>query len=414
MANTLIKDVHTLVDNVVEETDMLAGWSKSLPTFAMSDVDGQRYEDIEYLPEDFRFIAEDGYVSQSDNSDAQSLTDRLIPIRRDKSFYIKSSITTKELRDPRLRKMAADGFAREIRNKIDTYCYLKTIQKAQMVQELAGSTAAQEDLLNAEVLMMDNGLSMYNKNIFLSLPHYKDLGATLANNPQYSGMPETAYKRGVIPNQVGGFDMAMRADYRQSLAATTASGITVDGEQQYQVTTKDGNDQYVDNREMSLTLSSTTNVNVGDKFTIAGVNRVNPEVREDTGELMTFTVLSVTNGTTMVISPAIITDDATNSSPAYQNVSDPAADSAAITFLNITTTRYPSIFYAQDSIKIIPGNLPVPSDAGGVEKVDATTEQGLPMRFTYWYDPDAEVMYMKAVVFFDLEVWLPNQVGVLI
>jgi hypothetical protein len=116
----------------------------------------------------------------------------------------------------------------------------------------------------------------------------------------------------------------------------------------------------------------------------------------------------------MVISPAIITDDATNSSPAYQNVSDPAADSAAITFLNITTTRYPSIFYAQDSIKIIPGNLPVPSDAGGVEKVDATTEQGLPMRFTYWYDPDAEVMYMKAVVFFDLEVWLPNQVGVLI
>ena len=105
--NTLLKDVHTLVDEVVSETDIAAGFSKMLPSFTMGDVDGQRYEDVEYLPEDFRFESEDGIESNPDNSDAQALTDRLIPIRRDKSKHIKVGIKTKQLRDPRLRKMAA-------------------------------------------------------------------------------------------------------------------------------------------------------------------------------------------------------------------------------------------------------------------------------------------------------------------
>jgi hypothetical protein len=62
MANDLLKDVHTLVEKVVEETDQAAGFSKALPTFGFGDVEGQRYDDVEYLPEDFRFVAQDGYA----------------------------------------------------------------------------------------------------------------------------------------------------------------------------------------------------------------------------------------------------------------------------------------------------------------------------------------------------------------
>jgi len=408
MANQLIKDVHTLVDEVVQETDIMGSWTKQLPVFDFGDVEGQRQGDIEYVPEEFRFEAVDGFQSQSDNSDVQDLVDRLIPIRRNKAFNIKSRVSTKEMRDPRLRTMAVRGFAREIRNAIDTYCYDKAITRAQMVQPLAGSTATQSDLSAAEVLMADNGLSMFRKNIFLSLPHYKDLADGLANNPQYSGMPESAYKSAVIPNQVGGFDMAMKADYRKTLTAQTAAGVTTATSQVHTVATKDGNDNYIDNRQMTKTFSSTAGLKAGDKFTIAGVNRLNPEVREDTGELMTFTILSVTDGTNAVISPAIIVDG-----PFRNSVVTTASGTAAVTFLNNENSN-PSIFFAQDSIKIIPGNLPIDNPVGGVETVNATTEQGLPMRFTFWYDPDGETMYMKAVVFFDCEVWLPNQVGLLI
>ena len=402
--NSLLKDVMTLVDEVVEETNIAAGFSKMLPTFGMGDTDGQRLDDVEYLPEDFRFESNDGFVSQADNSDAQALTDRLIPIRRNKSLYIKSKISTKELRDPRLRKMAVQGFSREMRNAVDIYCYNKAITRANMTVTSADAIK-QADTSAAEVLMLDAGLGGYASNLHLSIPHYKDLSDQLALNQYHGGLPQTAYERSIIPNQIGGFDQASRADYRLALAAQGASGVTVDGAQKHTVTTKDSNDVPVDNREMSLTVSATAGLKAGDKFTIANVNRLNPEVRETTGELMTFTVNSVTNGTTAVISPAIIVDGP------YRNCSAQAADSAAITFLNIANNS-PSVFWADDSIKLVPGNLPV--EGGGVDKVDATTEQGLPMRFTYWYDPDNEVMLLKAVIFFDCEVWLPSQVGVIL
>ena len=115
--------------------------------------------------------------------------------------------------------------------------------------------------------------------------------------------------------------------------------------------------------------------------------------------------MSVKNGTTINVSPAIIVDGP------YRNCSAQAADSAAISFLNAKVNN-PSVFWAADSMKLIPGNLPV--EGGGVDKVDATTEQGLPMRFTYWYDPDLETMLMKVVIFFDMEVWLPSQVGIIL
>ena len=402
--NSLLKDVHTLVDQVVEETNQAAGFSKSLPTFAMSDVDGQRYDDVEYLPEDFRFEAQDGYVSKADNTDAQALTDRLIPIRRNKSLYIKTAIKTKELRDPRLREMAVKGFARELRNKADTYAYMKAITSANMVVTSA-TGIEQSDASAAEVLMLDAGLGGYASNLHLSLPHYKDLSDKLALNQYHGGLPQTAYERSIIPNQIGGFDKATRADYRLTLGAQAAAGVTVTGNQKHTVATKDSNDNYIDNRVMDLTVSATAGLKAGDKFTIAGVNRLNPEVREDTSELMTFTVMAVKNGTVATISPAIIVDGP------YRNCSAQAADSAAISFLNIKANN-PSVFWAADSIKIIPGNLPV--EGGGVDKVDAVTEQGIPMRFTYWYDPDLEVMLMKAVMYFDVEVWLPSQVGIIL
>lgn len=402
--NSLLKDVHTLVDQVVEETDQASGFSKSIPTFAFGDVDGQRHDDVEYLPEDYRFEAQDGFVSKADNSDAQALTDRLIPIRRNKSLYIKTAIKTKELRDPRLREMAVKGFAREIRNKVDTYCYNKAITHANMVVT-SDAGIDQSDTSAAEVLMLDAGLGGYASNLHLSLPHYKDLSDKLALNQYHGGLPQTAYERSIIPNQIGGFDKAVRADYRLTLGAQTASGVTVTGNQSHTVETKDANDNYIDNRVMDLTVSSTAGLKPGDKFTIAGVNRLNPEVREDTSELMTFTVMSVKNGTVANISPAIIVDGP------YRNCSAQAANSSAISFLNAKVNN-PSVFWAADSMKLIPGNLPV--EGGGVDKVDATTEQGLPMRFTYWYDPDLETMLMKVVIFFDMEVWLPSQVGVIL
>ncbi len=406
MANQLLKDVHTLVDKVVEETDMMAGFSKALPTFGMGDVDGQRYDDVEYLPEDYRFEANDGYKSQSDNSDVEGLIDRLIPIKRTQAKYVKTTITTKELRDPRLRDQAAKGFARELRNVVDKYCYEKAITRANMAVT-SGSAIQVSDMSTAEMTMLDAGLGGYAKCAHVSLPHYKTLGDKLASNDPVNGkLPVNAYERAQIPNGVAGFDKVQRSDYRLTLKGQTATGVTITGNQSHTVQTKDGNDNYIDNRQMPLIVSDTSGIVAGDKFTIAGINRLNPEVREDTSELQTFTVISNDSGVSLTVSPAIVSEGA------YRNCTAEASGGAAITFLN-TSDNNPTVFWAEDSIKLIPGNLPV-TEGAGVKKVDSVTEQGLPMRFTYKYDFDEEELIMKAVVFFDCEVWLPSQVGVLL
>jgi hypothetical protein len=410
MANQFLKDVHTLIEEVVEETDIAAGFSKALPTFDMSDVDGQRYDDVEYLPEDFRFEAKDGFKSNPNNTDVQAIVDRLIPIRRTKAMHIKASLGTKELRDPRLRSWAAKGMARELRNAVDVFTVKKTINWANMVVKDANEIT-QATTSSAETLMLDSGLGGYRKNLWLSIPHYKALSDKLALNQYHGGLPQTAYEKSIITNQIGGFDAAYRADYRVTLEGQDATGVTVTANTKHTVETKDANDNYIDNRKMVLPLSDVTGLKAGDKLTIAGVNRLNPEVREDTSELMTFTILEIPGAGSSLppksvsISPAIIIDGP------YRNCTAQAASTAAVSFVD-TVSDNPSIFWCDDAIKLIPGNLPV--EGGGVDKVDATTGQGLPFRTTFKYDFDEEEMFFKSTIFFDCEVWLPSQVGIIL
>lgn len=401
--NEVFKDIRTLVNEVVEETDINAGFTKSLPTFGMSDVEGQRTGDIEYMTEDYRFEAKDGIVSDKTHSDTQKMIDRLIGIKRTKAIHIKSAIKTKELRDPRMRDQAVKGYEREIRNAIDKYSQRKVINRATMLVKETGDIT-QATASAAEVLMMDNGLGAYSKNLFLSLPHYKKLNDKLALNQYHNGVPQTALERAQIPNQIGGFNKCWRSDYRMTLPAAKATGVTVAGDQSHTVKTRDANDVPIDNRVMQLAVSSGTDFVVGDKITIDGINRLNPEVREDTGEVMQFTVVDKLNNT-LTISPAIIVDGP------YRNCSAIAADGSAITNLNEKDNN-PSIFWAENSIKLISGALPV----GGVnmKKWDVTTAQGIPFRFTSWYEGDEEVLILKCVAFFDCEVWLPNQVGLIL
>lgn len=405
MANQLMKDVHTLVDDVIQLYNTDSGYTKSLPVFGFGDVEGQRYDDVEYLPQEFRFTANDGYKSNSDNSDVQALVDRMIPIRRNKAFYVKTSITTKELRDPRLREMAVRGMERELKNKIDTYGLNKAMSAAQMIITESGDIT-QATCSKAFNLMNKQGFSGEKKRLYLSIDHYETLSDALALNQYHGGLPETAYERAIIPNQISGFDMAMRLDYPFAWNAAAGVGITITGAQSHTVQTKDANDNYIDNRYMLLTVSSTTGVAVGDKFTVPDVIGVNPDVRQQTGVLKGFTVTEVVSGTILRVNSLITADP-------YQNASAEFADTAALTFLNQNSAQ-PSLFHSEDAVKIIPGNLPVEPEGAGVQAINATTEQGLPMRFTYKYDFDEEELFLKAVCYFDVEPWKPEQIGMIL
>lgn len=411
MANDFARDaMATLWTEVAETTSINLTLSKDLETYTMSDVDGARNadssgQDQEWIPQEYRFDTLDGIVSS--DSDFEDLVDRLIPVRRNKAVRILSRIGTKDLRDPMRRQKAVQGMARDLANKIDTTCYQEMINSSSMVLVDTGAFAY-DNAIDAEVLMLNRGLGAYNKKLFLANNDYAKVAKDLGQNQYYGrdGIPADALSKAKIP-MLATFD-TMRSDYLLTLAGNTETTLAVNGDQSHTVSTYDANDFYLDNRSMTLnvTNATTSNFPAGTKFTIEGVNALHPETREDTGDLQTFSVKTAGTGSA-VIQPAIVIDGP------YRNCSAQAADTAAVTPLNVKASR-PTLFYTPESTVIVPGRLPVPADAGGVEVVEAATDNGLPMRMTFWYDPHNEVFNMKALVFFDVQVIYPDQVGAIL
>lgn len=419
MANQLAHDkMCTLWEEVAETTGMRMTLSKSLDTYNMSgdsnmdrasdqsDNSNDNGSDREYIPQDYRFETKEGIVSS--DADFEDLVDRMIPVNRDQSRRVLAKIDAKGLRNPQRRSKVAQGFARDIANVVDLFCYRRMINQATMIVQ-NDSNFSFNQAIDAEVLMLNYGLGAFDKKLFLSNTDYSKVAKDLGVNQYYGkeGVPLDALSKAQIP-PLATFD-TMRSDYLVNLAGNASVGLTVNGLQEHTVSTYDSSDQfYLDNRFMDLAITGSTpsTMPVGTKFTIAGVNFIHPETREDTGELLTLSVEATGTGTVRV-SPAIV------ATGPYRNASAAAADTAAITILNIANSA-PSLFYTPESTVLIPGRLPVPNDAGAVTSVEATTAQGLPMRMTYTYDFHTEEFLMKGLIFFDCQVVYPSQVGAIL
>ena len=131
------------------------------------------------------------------------------------------------------------------------------------------------------------------------------------------------------------------------------------------------------------TASAANRVKKGDIFTIAGVNRVHPETKADTGVLQTFTVTADTSSdgsgnATIPISPEIISTGAT------QNVSALPADNAALTFHGNASAVYgQSILFHEDAFTFATADLVMPT---GVDWSAREELDGISMRMVRQYD----------------------------
>lgn len=416
MANQVAHDkMCTLWEKTAETTSMNMTLSKDLQVYQMGEMAnkdqtgdandtnfGGGNGDVEYIPQDYRFIVKDGI--ENTESDFQDVIDRLIPANRKLAFNVPASIHAKELQNPARVQNVVNGFARDIANKIDTVCYQKMINQATMAV-ISDAKFDFQDAIDAETLMLNRGLSAYNRKLFLSNKHYASVAKELgqASREVFTG---DAISRAQIPD-LATFQ-TMRSDYLINVAGNATTGVSVNGAgQDHTVSTYGSDGFYKDNRSQLITLSGITagTFPVGTKFTIAGVNAVHPETREDTGDLLEFTVIEA-SATTPKIQPAIVT--LTGTTPQFANATAAPADTAVVTILNKKADA-PSLFYTPESTVIIPGQVPVIGD--GVATQSLTTENGIPMTMIYWYDAFKMKYNMKAVFNFDVQVLYPNMLG---
>jgi hypothetical protein len=119
--------------------------------------------------------------------------------------------------------------------------------------------------------------------------------------------------------------------------------------------------------------------NAGDVFTIAGVFRVHPETKVNSGVLQQFTLTAAYAGGAgnMAIAPAIVTTGP------QQNVSGSPAVNAPITFANTASIATGlSLAYAPDAFTFATADLVMP---GGVDMASRVVKDGVSMRAVRQY-----------------------------
>jgi len=182
------------------------------------------------------------------------------------------------------------------------------------------------------------------------------------------------FKNGMMGMGVLGFDeVNMSQSIKQHNTGTWGTGITV-------TTTVAAQGQAT--LGISFTGGSQS-WNVGDVFTIAGVNAVNPQTRESTGSLQQFTVTAAVTGasatTTLSISPAIYT-----SANALATVDSFPVAGAVVTMFGAATSQYAqNLVYHKDAITFATADLLLPQ---GVDMASRQVHNGISMRVVRQYD----------------------------
>jgi hypothetical protein len=181
------------------------------------------------------------------------------------------------------------------------------------------------------------------------------------------------FKNGMMGMGVLGFDeINMSQSIKQhtngdwGTAITVTSTVTTEGQATLPI---------------SFTGSSKT-WNVGDVFTIAGVNAVNPQTRESTGSLQQFTVTAAATGSstaTLSISPALF-----SASQALATVTALPASGAVVTMLGNALGQYAqNLVYHKDAITFATADLLMPQ---GVDMASRQVHNGISMRIVRQYD----------------------------
>lgn len=405
MANDLAVDLELMFEEFVEGYDTACVISQEADTSYPDPTTMQRAGDTFYKKQNYHCDVVTGLdVSAAAKTD---VIERFVPTTFRSPDNVVYQLDAKEMRDPQHRTKMGQAAAKRLSAEIDKNLYSKVGAEAAIVDAHTGAFSW-TDGSDVEATMLSRGIGAgRDRKIFLNPFDYKDVAQDLGNKAYIGDWSKSAYERSQIPD-IAGFRSFRTDNVYNQAAIGTVSGTTVNGNQSHTVTAMTG-DIPTDNRRMVLNVAGANiaNIAVGDSFTIAGVNAVHQIDKSDTGELMTFRVISIAGGgANLTITPAII------ATGPYQNVSAQAADTAALTFLN-TATKPVNIFWAQGAVTLDFGNLAFP-EGEGAQVMRATTKQGVPLIMSYSFSHLEGITTARFTTLYATTVLDPEQCGIIL
>jgi hypothetical protein len=390
MANAFSKEERVAFENLLEGFQDALVLSRNVSIYTTDQTMMERTNNTIWRPQPY---ISRSYAGTDMTSNFFDYTQLSVPATIGFNQSVPWIMTATELRDALQEQRLGDSAKQKLASDINVAVLNVASRQGTLVVKRLSAASGFDDVAQCEAIFNEQGVNFDSRYLALSTRDYNGMASNLAGRQTLTPKALTAYDRAFI-GQVASFD-TFKLDYANRIGVAAGSGITIDTRDaavNYQVpkavtsspTTAERLN--VDNRYQTVTVSSTTNVAAGDCFTIAAVNAVHHITKQDTGQLKTFRVISITNGTQMVISPGIVSNQvASPASTEYQNcVVNTKASNSAIVFLN-TAAAPINCFWQKDAIEILPGRYAVPSDAGA-NVMRASTDQGIELVMQKQYD----------------------------
>ena len=414
MANAFSKEERVAFEAILEGFEDSMVLSKNVNLYnGLGEAEDERTDDVIWRPMPYIAQSFDGSDQSANFKDYTQLS---VPstVGYDKS--VPWTMTAKQLRDALQEERLGVAARQKLASDINVAVMNVASLQGTIVSKRTVAATGFDDIALCDALMTEVGVNEYDRYYQASPRDYNNMASNLASRTL---MPKSvsSYEKAYV-GPVSGFE-TFKMNYAYRLAAAAGGGaLTIDTQasaNNYYVpeatsTAATGERSNVDNRYQTITISATTNVAAGDCFTIAGINACHHITKGDTGQLKTFRVISVDSGTTMTISPPIVSNQGGSDAEAeYQNTTVTASATAAIVFLN-TAAAYVNPFWHRDAIELRPSTIAPPMDAGAAI-MRGSTEQGIGLTMQKQYDIKTRKTFYRIDTQFGVTMVQPEMAG---
>lgn len=420
MANSFSKEEIVAFENILEGFHDALILSKNINIYNTNGVTMERARDTMWRPQPYIAQSFNRVVGTSIAGQVSTMTQLAVPSTLGFSPCSAFQLNALELRDALQEGRLGEAAKQKLASDINLSVMDLAAAQGTLVVDVTTPAGNYDDIALCDSIMNEQGIAADSRYLALSSRDYNGMASNLAvATRSFTGNKSAdAYERSYV-GPVAGFE-TYKLDYANRCNANSASRtIATNGAQVRYVpqatSTSVGGEINVDNRYQTVTVSSTTGVLAGDAFTITGIEAVHHITKRSTGELKTFRVISIVNGTSMVISPPIIGANSapTDAEEQYKNVDVVATSATAtINFLNTTAANI-NPFWRKDSIELLPGRYAVP-DGSGVDVLRAATDQGIELVMTKKFDPLTFQTLYTLDTLYGVVMTNPEMAGILI
>ena len=420
MANAFSKEEIVAFENILEGFNDALILSKNVNIYNTNGVTMERARDTMWRPQPYIAQSFTRTIGTTIASNVSTMTQLSVPSTLGFSPCSAWEMNALELRDALQEDRLGAAAKQKLASDINLSVMDLAAAQGTLVVPIVGAAGDYDDIALCDSIMNEQGVMSEDRYLALSSRDYNGMAGNLAvATRSFTGTKSSnAYERSYV-GPVAGFE-TYKLDYANRCNANSATRtIATNGAQVRYVPKATTNSVAgvlnVDNRYQTVTVSSTTGILAGDAFTITGIEAVHHITKRSTGQLKTFRVISIVDGTSMVISPPII---GANSSPTdaeqqYQNVSVASTSAtASLNFLNKVASNI-NPFWRKDCIELLPGRYAVP-DGAGVDVLRAATDQGIELVMTKKFDPLTFQTLYTLDTLYGVVMTNPEMAGVLI